>query len=382
MIGSLIGGLAGNNAQKKAIEAAGRAQAEGYAEAKALYNDPALVEQLKLEELLVGEEYNPYLIQPTDVGQSEMEGVTPDSELQQHRLNALDMLRQGAVTGMTPESRAAQNQSRAAIQRDIEAKQQQILQNMQARGLGGSGAELAMQIASSQQGADQASAESDRLAAMASQNALQSLAQYGNQAGSLQAQNIDLQQDKATAADEFNRFNIEGRRQAQQSNVGAQNRGQEYNIGRQNTVSDQNIKARNTELDNVRDLKWRKADSLGDLATGSGTARAGNAMALGGNKASLYGAIGGAVDQGAAAYMTGGLSGLVSAGGEAQKTKKMAHGGIVPGEAEVEGDHPINDKIPAMLSPGEIVIPRSIARSKDHEVVMDFIKALRSKEED
>jgi hypothetical protein len=36
-----------------------------------------------------------------------------------------------------------------------------------------------------------------------------------------------------------------------------------------------------------------------------------------------------------------------------------AHGAIVPGLANVKGDSPKNDVIPAMLSPGEAVIPRS-----------------------
>lgn len=41
----------------------------------------------------------------------------------------------------------------------------------------------------------------------------------------------------------------------------------------------------------------------------------------------------------------------------------MADGGVIPGKPEVSGDHPANDTVPAMLSPGEIVIPRSAAKS-------------------
>lgn len=37
----------------------------------------------------------------------------------------------------------------------------------------------------------------------------------------------------------------------------------------------------------------------------------------------------------------------------------------VPGQAQVQGDHPVNDTVPAMLSPGEIVIPRSIVMSEN-----------------
>lgn len=44
-----------------------------------------------------------------------------------------------------------------------------------------------------------------------------------------------------------------------------------------------------------------------------------------------------------------------------EKSVVYSGGGQVPGEAEARGDSPRNDKVPAMLSPGEIVIPRSHA---------------------
>ena len=43
----------------------------------------------------------------------------------------------------------------------------------------------------------------------------------------------------------------------------------------------------------------------------------------------------------------------------------LARGGRVPGEAEVKGDSPENDDVKALLSPDEIVIPRSAAQDKE-----------------
>ena len=54
---------------------------------------------------------------------------------------------------------------------------------------------------------------------------------------------------------------------------------------------------------------------------------------------------------------------------------KFATGGVVGGSAKVNGDSPLNDVVPALLSPGEIVIPRSIA-SKGMVSVIEFIKQL------
>ena len=53
----------------------------------------------------------------------------------------------------------------------------------------------------------------------------------------------------------------------------------------------------------------------------------------------------------------------------------MAYGGEVDGEPKVKGDHPVNDTVPAKLSPGEIVVPRSAA--KDEEALKSFVKSLK-----
>lgn len=55
----------------------------------------------------------------------------------------------------------------------------------------------------------------------------------------------------------------------------------------------------------------------------------------------------------------------------------MADGGIIPGMAKVPGDSPMNDEVPIMASPGEIVIPRSAA--KNPALAKDFIDALKNK---
>lgn len=43
----------------------------------------------------------------------------------------------------------------------------------------------------------------------------------------------------------------------------------------------------------------------------------------------------------------------------------MQSGGEVPGQAKVSGDSPKNDVVPAKLSPGEVVIPKSVMESDD-----------------
>ena len=42
-----------------------------------------------------------------------------------------------------------------------------------------------------------------------------------------------------------------------------------------------------------------------------------------------------------------------------------AKGSVVPGKAKVKGDSLKNDTVPAMLSPGEVVIPKHVMESND-----------------
>ena len=58
----------------------------------------------------------------------------------------------------------------------------------------------------------------------------------------------------------------------------------------------------------------------------------------------------------------------------------LRNGGAVPGRAEVAGNSPRNDTVPARLSPGEIVIPRSISTKDDAPArAAAFVEAIKKK---
>lgn len=71
---------------------------------------------------------------------------------------------------------------------------------------------------------------------------------------------------------------------------------------------------------------------------------------------------------------------MVTAGPGVIPPAPMAHGGKAKGQGLVAGDSPKNDIVPAMLSPGEIVIPRSITQSPDAaEKAKAFVEAIKNK---
>jgi len=80
------------------------------------------------------------------------------------------------------------------------------------------------------------------------------------------------------------------------------------------------------------------------------------------------------------------LGGAISGGGAAAgKMFGLSDGGEVPGEAKFGGDDPKNDTVDAKLSPDEIVLPRTVTKSKDAgdkaKEFVEHIKGQASKKE-
>lgn len=86
--------------------------------------------------------------------------------------------------------------------------------------------------------------------------------------------------------------------------------------------------------------------------------------------------------------LKGKLQGLTSSGSSSSSSSGggllgslFSQGGHVPGQAQAKGDSPTNDTVPAMLSPGEVVIPRSIMNSKNPaEQAKKFVQAILAKQ--
>ena len=80
----------------------------------------------------------------------------------------------------------------------------------------------------------------------------------------------------------------------------------------------------------------------------------------------------------------GGLGGLMSLAALMAKGgnvgDKLKYGGHVPGEAKEKGNSYKNDTVKALLSPGEVVIPRSVMQSKDPaRGAAQFVQAVMAK---
>lgn len=135
-------------------------------------------------------------------------------------------------------------------------------------------------------------------------------------------------------------------------------------------------------------LQAQGNQNLGVLGTAAGAEQGQNALGMqaqqinanvaqGNQQAGLTAdQINAGVSAGNAAFQGNLLGGAIN--GAAAVAAGAAHGAMVPGKAAVSGDSPKNDTVPAMLSPGEVVIPRSIAQAEDApEKAAEFVRAIR-----
>lgn len=282
LLGGIIGGIAAGEDREKA---SGAAQA-AIDEINAVGAPPDLSKQIIREKFEQVGILTPELEQQIDMGMSQLQNVQEDQQLKQAQLSALTDLQKRGKVGLSPEDRAALNEMRAQITQDSEAKRQQVMQSLQSRGMGGSGAELASQLAASQAGTNLQAQQSDRLSAEASQRALQAMSQSGQMAGQMQQSQFEREAQKAKAADLFRQFDVQNQQAQQQRNISAKNIAQQQNLGTKQRIAEANVTQTNEErlrqaaaqrqfwLDQMDRAKARSAAQLGASKLYSGQADA------------------------------------------------------------------------------------------------------------
>lgn len=308
-LGSIVGGFLGNNAAKMDRAHQKKLMKQMIEEYKKIGYPPDYAREIVIEELQRTGQFTPELEQDLSdaVAESELAKIEEDPAIREAQMEALTAMQKRGKVGLAAEDRAALNQVRSEVQRDSEAKRQQILQQMQARGMGGSGAELMAQLQSAQGAADQAAAGSDTIMAQASQRALEALGQSSRMAGEVRGQDLGVEEMKARAIDERNKFLAENAISRQARNVGQLNEAQLFNLKEQQRIADANVQARNLEKQRQRTAEQAQyADKLNYAAGITGQQ---------GKVADFYGA---RADQKAQAQkdMATGIGGLADVGVE------------------------------------------------------------------
>lgn len=385
-VGGIVGGIIGAN---NSAGAAGNANNDANLSNQILQqigqapdvSAPLILQQYKQAGLLTPEmEANITAQMPQAIGN--------DATAVNAQTQALQQMQQRAAGGLSAGDRAALTQSNLAAQGSVQGRLGSIAQNMQQQGLSDSGSKLAMQLSAAQGGQNTAASNANQIAQQAQQAAIQASGQAAGLGGQIEQQQFSQGMANQNAATQMQRFNIQNQLGVQQQNTQAANQAQAGNLANAQSVSNANTQAQNAELYNQQQQAMNQYNANKNTAE----VQAGGYSSLGNQQQQLANSqaqagvnmgtgIGGIIGSGLSGGGSSGSSsgggssgGTQMAGGDADISDAMfaysggqipdfKNGGHVPGQAKMPGDHPANDTVHAMLSPGEIVIPRTVAKS-------------------
>lgn len=182
-----------------------------------------------------------------NLGPSAMEGISLDPSMRQQQIAALEQMA-GISNGVPQAGDLAgfEIAKRDAAAQD-QAKQGQILQEMQQRGQGGSGAELLARLKSSQSSADRLQEAGLEQAKRMQEARMQALTSQANMAGGLRSQDYGEQTNLAKSKDLISQFNAQNAQSVTGRNTGVRNNAQQMNLQNSQNIANMNTEAANKQ---------------------------------------------------------------------------------------------------------------------------------------
>lgn len=205
---------------------------------------------------------NPEIETATNLGPSEMQGISTDPGLRQAQLNALNKLSSiGEAGGRDAQFMADQSRLESDINSNTQGQVGAIQQNMATRGLSGGMSEMVARNQAAQAGANRQAQMGMDQKAQADQRALQALMQSGQLGGQMQSQDFNQQSAKAQASDSISRFNAQNMQNVNSANVQARNNAQLQNANNAQKTADQNVGAKNSAQQYNTGLQQQQFDN-------------------------------------------------------------------------------------------------------------------------
>ena len=375
---------------------------------------------LSLSQFQQGADVNYETLSPADqakLRQSAMGDIKTDPRLVNAEMDALRGLEERSKEGLTLQDQADMARLQGDVNRRNRGRMGAIQQNMQARGMAGSGMDLLAQMQSNQDATEMEAIASLEKAAQAQNNKRDATNDLGNMASQQRGRAFAEDSAKAQARDAIERFNTTNMVNLQNRNVDTRNQATNQNWDRRNSTNDRNTNVTNDQntqnwnrnnSTNDRNVgvandtsrsNWERTNSTNDRNVGAGYDYRKDKMTAGVNKAGgamnwsadqqnrqmmqdaqnkqgvsdkiggLFGAGGAVVGgiYGGPAGAQAGYQGGKAAGGAIgnqyydNQYKGYAHGGLIDGPEYVPGDHPANDQVPILASGGEMMLPKSVS---------------------
>ncbi len=204
--------------------------------------------QIHLETLVQQGQLSPEEAQVYLQQRSEMNGVSTDPALMNAQYDALQGLQDVAnEDGLTAVDKAKLSAIQTEQDTHARGQREAILQNAQARGMGGSGMEMLAQLQNQQDSATRGSQRGMDVAAMAQERALQALMGAGNMGNQMQQTQFGQKAQVAKSNDAINQFNTQNMQTVGNINTQNRNVAAEKNLGEKQRVADTNVGTRNQQ---------------------------------------------------------------------------------------------------------------------------------------
>lgn len=236
----IVGGLIGQQQAAADRDAAMAARQQALAQFAGINTPNMTDQQLALQQLQSVGQLDPRLEQLYQQQNTGLSNIQVDPRLAASQMAALEQVGQVANQGMTDADRASLELIRRRAASEGQAKQAQIMQEMQARGQGGSGAELIARLKGAQNQADMLSTQDMQQAQMMQQARLAALQQQAAISSGLRSQEYGEKSDVQRAQDVINQFNVANQQNVGGRNVATQNQAQAGNLQNQQRIADTN----------------------------------------------------------------------------------------------------------------------------------------------
>lgn len=350
---------------------------------------------------------NPSQIQVADQAPTEFNNISLDPATRAAQIAALSQYTDIANSGgLDANAKLALQQVIDATNNQSRGAQGAIMNSAQAEGQGGGDFALTQRAIAAQGASNTGAEQGMSAAAEAEANREAALTAMSTIGGSINASDYAQAANKAASGNTINATNTAARNAANTGNVtnaintGEFNTNTAQGVNASNTTAGQNKVYYNASLPQQQfNNEMTKASGIAGVSgTQANAAQAATNANLGfaGSLLGAAGTIGGAAVGGPAGAAVGGTLAKTVApkptSGPSGQIQTAAHGGVigyskggytcyadggiahdhaicmklgghVSGEAKVPGDSEENDTVPAMLSPGELVIPRSVPKT-------------------
>lgn len=243
-VGGALIGSSQAQAQRDAANSARQAALEQYANLQL----PSLEQQqLNLQDYNNAGTLTPEQEQSMQMGPTAMEGISLDPQTRAMQMQALEQMSGMASGQVQPGDIAGFEIAKRDAAAQDQAKQGQILQEMQQRGQGGSGAELLARLKSSQSSADRLNQADLEQAKQMQQARIAALQSQSNMASGLRNQDYGEQSDLAKARDAIAQFNTQNSQNVEGRNVAAKNSAQSSNLQNAQNLGNMNVENQNKQ---------------------------------------------------------------------------------------------------------------------------------------